>query len=580
MSRISPFLQSQLLIGSSLGSGAYGTVFRAQWGNQLVAAKSFFLSQSDFAQAAIQNEIQVLQKLRHRHIIQFYRTQEQDGQVYILMDLAEKGNLSGVIEGGDLANDWLTKKRIAHEIARGLEYIHHEGVFHRDLKSANVLLSQHMEVKLADFGLAKVKSMSSTKSGGSFKGTIRWAAPELFFSTPMYSTKSDMYALGMVMWEMAAGRTQPFQDHHNNAVLAFQIKNGLREELPKDTPSDYCKWVEQCWEKEPDKRPKASEVILVDTAISVVVASADDDESFISLTASNDKSWDVLGHESDTSISVNESGTTIAVVESAPYESKWRQVAKRGKPPVQYGVIQEIPLWSDNGDDSDDSDHPLSDPFNVMLLFHAAQRGMSGAQCNLGTAYARGKGVEQNDELAVQWYLKSAAQGFSEAQERLEEMYSQGRSDVLGEDDDAETLRKLREKADERRDPTAQHCLGRIYEYGRYGVERSFFEAASWYRKVAQQGSRDAQYDLARLCWNGNGVPDQQSREEAVLWYQKAAEHGHVKAQGFLGGLYAQGDGVEQSDDAAISWLRKAASQGDAAAQYNIAVVMGRLEKK
>ncbi|KFH66482.1 TKL protein kinase [Podila verticillata NRRL 6337] len=546
---------SQLLIGSSLGSGAYGTVFRAQWGSQLVAAKSFFLSQSDFAQAAIQNEIQVLQKLRHRHIIQFYRTQEQDGQIYILMDLAENGNLSGVIEGGELANDWSTKKRIAHEIARGLEYIHHEGVLHRDLKSANVLLSQHMEVKLADFGLAKVKSMSSSKSGGSFKGTMRWAAPELFFSTPMYSAKSDVYALGMVMWEMAAGCTQPFQDHYNNALLAFHVKNGLREELPKDTPSDYCRWVEQCWEKEPDKRPKASEVILVDVVVSVTVASADDDASFI------------------------ESGTTIAVVESAPYESKWRQVAKKGKPPVQYGVVQELPLWSDNGDDSDDSDHPLSNPLNVMLLFRAAQRGMSGAQCNLGTAYARGKGVEQSDELAVQWYLKSAAQGFSEAQERLEEMYSQGRSDVLGEDDEAETLRQLRMKADERRDPTAQHCLGRIYEYGRYGVERSFFEAASWYRKVAEQGSRDAQYDLARLCWDGEGVPER-SQEEAVLWFRKAAENGHVKAQAFLGGLYAEGNGVEQSNDAAISWLRKAASQGNAAAQYNIAVVMSRLEKK
>lgn len=471
------------------------------------------------------------------------------------MELAEKGSLSGVIEGGELANDWSTKKRIAHEIARGLEYIHHEGILHRDLKSANVLLSQHMEVKLADFGLAKVKSMSSSKSGGSFKGTMRWAAPELFFSTPMYSAKSDMYALGMVMWEMAAGCTQPFQDHYNNALLAFHVKNGLREELPEDTPSDYCRWVEQCWEKEPDKRPNASEVILVDIVVSVTVASADDDVSFI------------------------ESGTTIAVVESAPYESEWRQVAKKGKPPVQYGVIQELPLWSDNGDDSDDSDHPLSNPINVMLLFRAAQRGMSGAQCNLGTAYARGKGVEQSDELAVQWYLKSAAQGFSEAQERLEEMYSQGRSDVLGEDDEAETLRQLRKKADERKDPTAQHCLGRIYEYGRYGVERSFFEAASWYRKVAQQGSRDAQYDLARLCWDGTGIPER-SQEEAVLWFQKAAENGHVKAQAFLGGLYADGNGVEQSNDAAISWLRKAASQGDTVAQFNIAVVMGRLEEK
>ncbi|KAF9153751.1 Testis-specific serine/threonine-protein kinase 4, partial [Actinomortierella ambigua] len=107
-------VRSLLVLGKSLGFGAFGAVHEARWGNQPCAAKTFFLSESDFDQQSIQKEIAVLQKLRHRHIIQFYRTHEEDGRIYLLMELAERGSLARAIDKGKLVpDDWSTKSRLA-----------------------------------------------------------------------------------------------------------------------------------------------------------------------------------------------------------------------------------------------------------------------------------------------------------------------------------------------------------------------------------------------------------------------------------------------------------------------------------
>ncbi|KAF8977196.1 hypothetical protein BGZ52_007268, partial [Haplosporangium bisporale] len=96
----------------------YGEVYLAKWGSQPCAAKRFFVNQSEFHRAAIQSEIAILQDLRHRHIVQFYRTHNHDdGHSYLIMDLAEKGSLTSVIESGTLSSDWPTKIRLADEIA-------------------------------------------------------------------------------------------------------------------------------------------------------------------------------------------------------------------------------------------------------------------------------------------------------------------------------------------------------------------------------------------------------------------------------------------------------------------------------
>ncbi|KAF9157995.1 hypothetical protein DFQ26_008096 [Actinomortierella ambigua] len=245
--------------GTLLGLGGYGNVYRAEWGGRVVAAKRLHVTAAEAAKnSSIQREIQLLEKLQSKHIIQFYGTIHHEDRLVIMMEFAEGGCLNHAIN--DRLLDWPNKIRIAEEIARGLAYIHQMGVIHRDLKSMNVLLSRQKEAKLCDFGMATVKSQSAPTSIA-LPGTIRWMAPELFNPPRIYSTKSDMYALGMVMWEMAANYTIPFRLQADSEAVFWLVFKGEREELPDDTPSGYRRWIEQCWYQEPERRPEASALI-------------------------------------------------------------------------------------------------------------------------------------------------------------------------------------------------------------------------------------------------------------------------------------------------------------------------------
>ncbi|KAF9966699.1 hypothetical protein BGZ73_000893, partial [Actinomortierella ambigua] len=183
------------------------------------------------------------------------------------MELAEGGSLASAIAKGGLGrDDWLTKRRLSDEIAQGLAFIHQENVLHCNLKSTNVLLTKRMEATLAGFGLAKLHSVTTTAATTNEVGlerTWRWMAPELMLDAdPKYSTKSDMYSLGMVMWEMAAHCTRPFKDLGDDKEVAELVVMGVREVFPEDTPDDYSEWVKRCWHEDPTQRPEASETVL------------------------------------------------------------------------------------------------------------------------------------------------------------------------------------------------------------------------------------------------------------------------------------------------------------------------------
>ncbi|KAG0222386.1 hypothetical protein BGW42_006665 [Actinomortierella wolfii] len=223
------------------------------------------ISPQQFQHSAIQDEVARIQRLRHLHLIQFYETHEHEGHVYFIMELAEKGSLSDVITSKKRLT-WPTKTRITYQITRGLEYLHYKNVLHGFLKSSNVLLAKNMEAKLSDFGLPAIRSATSsdapsfTFSSASIKNFVRWMAPELIHTSPHYSTKSDVYALGMVMWEMASHSVMPFENLENTIQVMLHVQQGGRENLPAETPRMYRSWVERCWERDPKKRPEANEI--------------------------------------------------------------------------------------------------------------------------------------------------------------------------------------------------------------------------------------------------------------------------------------------------------------------------------
>ncbi|KAG0249680.1 hypothetical protein DFQ27_009850, partial [Actinomortierella ambigua] len=255
---------------SIIGTSDIGSTYRARYINMHCVAKELIISRSQFRQMAIQEEVDLVQRLRHPHLLPYYEIHQQRGCIYLIIELADKGSLADAIRSQALSS-WSAKFRLVDEIARGLEYLHYKDVLHGALKSTNVLLTKNMEVKLADFGLQAIRSAaaaaatnrSSTPSSPALvHSNLRWMAPELLDNTPRHSTKSDIYALGMVMWEMAASCTEPFKELTDNVTIMTHIKDGGREKLPGGTPNRYRALVERCLEEDAGDRPEAGEILF------------------------------------------------------------------------------------------------------------------------------------------------------------------------------------------------------------------------------------------------------------------------------------------------------------------------------
>lgn len=161
----------------------------------------------------------------------------------------------------------------------------------------------------------------------------------------------------------------------------------------------------------------------------------------------------------------------------------------------------------------------------------AADQGYAMAQNNLGVMYANGRGVAQSDVDAEKWYRLAAMRGYAMAQNNLGLLYANGRSMV------SDLTREVRH--------------GVVSEY-RPGVPQNDAEAATWYRRAADQGYAPAQFNLGVMLGAGRGVP--KDDVEAAKWYRKAAEQGDAGAQFNLGARYNNGRGVPQDNVQAYKW--------------------------
>ncbi|KAG0241616.1 hypothetical protein BGW41_005632 [Actinomortierella wolfii] len=436
-------------LGECIGTGGYSSVHRATWRGLPCAVKKFHATETGQLNLKVQNEISILKKLKNRYIIQLFDVVHENDQILVIMDIAENGSLADVIMKGDLG--WSTKERLAHEIARGLEYIHAEGILHRDLKSQNVLLNGHMEVKLCDFGFAMDSASKTTVPSPSIQGTLRWMAPELLSRQPIYSTKSDMYAYGMVLWEMAACCTRPFKLQPDESTVAVLIEEGEREEIPYDTPVQYNEWIIRCWDQLPSNRPEAKEVTFFSLAT---------DDNTVDESDSDETLW----------------MKSLTLVNSF-------SVAKSFRTLCEY-------------DTSNHEDLATHETESVKWLSTAAENGNPIAQFNLAVLHFRGQRVEQSDTEAVKWFQKAAAQGNPQAQFNLGCMHAEGRSVVQS---DAEAF-KWYLKAAEQGYASAQFNVAVSYDNG-HGVEQNDAEAVKWYLKAAENGVPNAKRNL-ELMYN------------------------------------------------------------------------------
>ena len=200
---------------------------------------------------------------------------------------------------------------------------------------------------------------------------------------------------------------------------------------------------------------------------------------------------------------------------------------------------------------------PVVDPASDRL---AASAGDPGAQYRLGRSYMSGFGVPLDKATGVEWFRKSAAQGYADSQAALGVSYLMGQGVT---EDDAQAQLWLA-KAAGQNNAIADVELGYIYEAGK-GVPPDPAKAVEWYRKAAEQNNGLGQTALGTCYLAGRGVA--RDPVQGAIWLQKAADQGVPRAQAQLGGLYLSGVGVSRDPARALALVRQAADKSDSLAE-------------
>lgn len=243
-----------------LSTGGLNVIYQGTWSMRQVAIKKLYATRlSEEELTSFKKEATLHASLLHPNIVTLWGVCIEPGKYSMVTELMEKGTLYEVLHNSRCNNElpWPMRLKIAEDIAKGLNYLHEQKppIIHRDLKSQSILLNRHNEAKLANFSLSKEKNDASVTTD-SFIETLYWIAPELFVNQPHYNTKTDIYALGIVFWEITS-RQLPYQ---NISEVTHYVASGGREKIPTDTPPKFAQLIAQCWAQRAEYRPSAKSV--------------------------------------------------------------------------------------------------------------------------------------------------------------------------------------------------------------------------------------------------------------------------------------------------------------------------------
>ena len=243
-----------LVFEQKIASGAFGTVFKGRWNQETVAIKTLSGKFTEKEEALFAREVAIMSDLRHPHIVSFYGACLEDGHACYVMEHMAKGTLASIVAQGLKAEQ---QKSLALDIAKGINYLHHRKIWHRDLKSTNILIDAHGVAKLADFGLSKSQA-ANVHSIQERSTAIQWQAPECLDRGGVYTEASDIYSFGVLLWEIVTGKSpSPVKPKE----LSHYAKTGAREKIPANVPLVFAKLIKACWETDPKNRPELKEIM-------------------------------------------------------------------------------------------------------------------------------------------------------------------------------------------------------------------------------------------------------------------------------------------------------------------------------
>ncbi|PHZ16419.1 uncharacterized protein RHIMIDRAFT_198061 [Rhizopus microsporus ATCC 52813] len=261
--------------GRFIGAGTFGSVYLAinLDTSSVMAVKEIRFPDSSSLSAlhkSIKEEMKVMEMLHHRNIVQYYGMEVHRDRVYIFMEYCENGSLGALLDHGGRIEDELYVVDYAYQLLSGLAYLHENNIVHRDIKPDNILIDYQGQLKLTDFGAAKILAKGQKTMGrttmhmnvNSLAGTPMYMAPEVITGSDTGRKGSmDIWSLGCCIVQMATGR-RPWSTLENEWSVMYHVVTG-HPPLPdaSQLSSMGIDFLKKCFIRDPTKRPTAEELL-------------------------------------------------------------------------------------------------------------------------------------------------------------------------------------------------------------------------------------------------------------------------------------------------------------------------------
>ncbi|XP_029139520.1 tyrosine-protein kinase Lck isoform X3 [Protobothrops mucrosquamatus] len=220
-------------------------------GHTKVAIKS--LKQGSMSPEAFLAEANLMKKLRHARLVRLYAVVTQR-PMFIITEYMEKGNLVDFLKAAEGTKLTIYKLLdMSAQIAEGMAFLEKKNYIHRDLRAANILVSESLCCKIADFGLARLMKDDEYTAQEGAKFPIKWTAPEAI-NYGTFTIKSDVWSFGILLTEIITYGRIPYPGMSNPEVIQ-NLERGYRMPQPDNCPEELYKLMLQCWRNNPEQRP-------------------------------------------------------------------------------------------------------------------------------------------------------------------------------------------------------------------------------------------------------------------------------------------------------------------------------------